>query len=694
MSERLAKKVLIVGWDAADWKVITPLLDSGKMPALETIVNGGVMGNLASFEPYLSPMVWTTIATGLRSDKHGILGFTEPDPESGSVRPVSCRSRKVKAFWNMFTQKGIKTNMIGWWPSHPAEPIDGVCLSNLYHHARAEYGKDWPMDPSAVHPQRLSEKLAELRVHPAELTEAHLLPFVPDAAKVDQKTDKRLASLAKIIAECSSVHAAATWIMANEPWDVTAVYYDAIDHFCHGFMNFHPPRMKHVPQELYEMYKGVVEGGYRYHDMMLGRLLSLAGPDTTVILISDHGFHSDHLRPKAIPKEPAGPATQHRPYGIFCMKGPHIRKDERIYGATLLDIVPTLLTLMGLPVGRDMPGKALVQAFEKPVKPEHIDSWETVGGECGMHPPDMRQDPFEAQAAMDQLAALGYIELDGDGEQRRKVVVREGKYNLAREHLGAGQFDQAIGLMQELHDAEPEELRFAFQLARCLQALGRLADCRQVVESILSSQQTRYQELVARVKQQQDAETPSDGPKPGSVSLVSFAQLELLQGSLLLAEGDQSGAMNHLLAAEELDSRLPTLHQQIGRCYLKLKRSADAQRAYEKAIEIDPDSADAHHGLAISFLRSKRYQEAASEALRAVGILHHTPLAHYHLGVALVRMNHIERATQALQVALSMNPNIIRAHRLLAGIYRRQGNVLEAKKHADVARHLAGSRRK
>ncbi len=61
--------------------------------------------------------------------------------------------------------------------------------------------------------------------------------------------------------------------------------------------------------------------------------------------------------------------------------------------------------------------------------------------------------------------------------------------------------------------------------------------------------------------------------------------------------------------------------------------------------------------------------------------------------MALVRMSDIERATQALKVALSMNPNIIRAHRLLAGIYRRQGKVLEAKKHADVARHLAGSRR-
>ncbi len=74
--------------------------------------------------------------------------------------------------------------------------------------------------------------------------------------------------------------------------------------------------------------------------MMLGTLLGLAGEDTTVILMSDHGFHPDHLRPKTIPDEPAGPAVEHCPYGIFVMKGPGIKKDERIYGATVVDIAP------------------------------------------------------------------------------------------------------------------------------------------------------------------------------------------------------------------------------------------------------------------------------------------------------------------------------------------------------------------
>ena len=83
------RKVLLIGWDAADWKVINPLMDAGKMPNLEKLVNQGVKGNLSTLYPMLSPMLWTSIATGKRAHKHGIHGFSEPDPQSGCVRPIT-----------------------------------------------------------------------------------------------------------------------------------------------------------------------------------------------------------------------------------------------------------------------------------------------------------------------------------------------------------------------------------------------------------------------------------------------------------------------------------------------------------------------------------------------------------------------------------------------------------------------------
>ena len=79
MSKRTAKKILLIGWDAADWKVINPLMDNGLMPTLNKLVNGGVIANLATLDPPLSPILWTSIATGKLADKHGILGFVEPE---------------------------------------------------------------------------------------------------------------------------------------------------------------------------------------------------------------------------------------------------------------------------------------------------------------------------------------------------------------------------------------------------------------------------------------------------------------------------------------------------------------------------------------------------------------------------------------------------------------------------------------
>jgi predicted AlkP superfamily phosphohydrolase/phosphomutase len=361
-------RVLFIGWDAADWKAIHRLMDAGKMPHLQKLVEGGAMGHNATLHPPLSPMLWTSIATGKRPFKHGIHGFSEPTPDGRSVRPISNLSRTSKAVWNILNQNGLRSVVIGWWPSHPAEPINGIMVSDHYHKAHRPLDKSWPMLPNTVYPPELAETLAELRMHPQELVGPMLLPFLPALEKIDQKKDQRLSSLAKILAECVSIHCAATWLIENQPWDFFGVYYDAIDHFCHAFMRYHPPRQPGVSEEDFELYSNVVSTAYQFHDQMLGTLLQKAGEDTRVILMSDHGFHPDHLRPRGIPDFPAGPAVEHSPYGIFIMAGPGIKRDVPLYGVSVLDLVPTLLALYGLPVGEDMDGRLIAEAFETPRK--------------------------------------------------------------------------------------------------------------------------------------------------------------------------------------------------------------------------------------------------------------------------------------------------------------------------------------
>jgi len=236
------RNVLLIGWDAADWKVINPLIDAGRMPNVQRLVENGVMGHISTLHPPLSPMLWTSIATGKRPFKHGIHGFSEPTPDGRFIQPITNLSRKSKALWNILQQNGLCSIVIGWWPSHPAEPISGVTASDHYHRAHQPLDKGWPLLANAVHPPRLLETLADLRIHPDLLTPDMVEPFIPLGREVDQDKDKRLAGCMRTLAECVSIHSAATWLLDNEPWDFFAVYYDAIDHFCHGFMRYHPPR--------------------------------------------------------------------------------------------------------------------------------------------------------------------------------------------------------------------------------------------------------------------------------------------------------------------------------------------------------------------------------------------------------------------------------------------------------------------
>jgi tetratricopeptide (TPR) repeat protein len=656
--------VLLVGWDAADWKILSPMMDAGLMPALSRFVERGVMGNISTLRPALSPILWNSIATGKRPDKHGILGFIEPSPDGNGVRPVSSTSRKTKALWNIVTQAGRNAHVVGWYASHPAEPISGVCVSNAFAEPTdLTQSTDWPLPAGSVHPAELRESIAELRVHPREIMGSDLAPLIPRLQEIDTATDPRPFTLARLMARGASVHAVATAILENEPWDFAAVYYETLDVVGHHFMPYHPPRMSAIAERDFELYREVMAGVYRWHDMMLARLVQLAGDDATVVLVSDHGFHSDHLRPlSAVANEAEEAVAWHRQHGIFAMAGPGVLADERIYGATLLDVAPTVLTMLGLPVGSDMDGKALVQAFSEPITVERIASWDDVPGDAGLHSADLRVDPLDASEAIRQLVELGYMpEPTGDEREAADAARREWQYNLAASQYDAGRPEQALPIIESLHEAHPENLRFAILLAQCYSNLGRVADCRRIVESM---------------------NTVDDAPP----------EADLWLGWALLVSGEREAALVHLRRAEEATPNSAAIHTMIGRVYVQEKRWADGERAFARALEIDPHSESAHDGMAATMLGMDRDEEAAAHALKAVGLLHHFPIAHFRLGVALVRLRHFERAIQAMEVAVSMRPGMLDAHRYLAALYTQENNSEKANAHRKIARQLSGAR--
>ena len=681
-------RVMLIGWDAADWKVIRPLLQAGEMPNLARLIASGVHGNLATIYPPLSPMLWTSIATGKRAYKHGIHGFSEPLPDGSGIRPITLLSRKTKAVWNILNQTGHRSIVVGWWPSHPAEPINGVMVSNHFEHTIPEPNASLPLAAGAVHPASLGKSLADLRVNPTELTGEFLRFFVPEYDKVDQEKDKRLHSLAKILAETMSVHGAATELLATQAWDFAAIYYSGIDHFGHGFMRYHPPQLPWVKDEDFAIYQHVIANAYRYHDAMLGALLEFADEQTTVVLMSDHGFHPDHLRPAYIPVEPAGPAVEHRHFGIVCMKGPSLRANEPLFGASLLDICPTILTLFGLPPGKDMDGKVLLTAFKEPAAVEPIESWDKVSGDAGTHPPEAQLDPVASAEAFKQLVELGYVAPPGPNEKENvEESVRELKYNLARAYRDGNCCGQTASLAEELWTRWPKEHRFGILLVECLAPLRQLERRRAAIEE-LGRRIEKYQveakaELEKRKQEKGRDEIQGDAQVDAAKRRAQFEERQLRElahgrplliewflASQLLLEKRPAEArpfLEKVAAAEAMDN---DFSQRVAGALVELGEMDEARELLESALESDPDNALVHAQLAEIHFRARRFDQAIAAAVESLSLLYFQPGLHALLGQALMETRRYDDAERELLVAVSQSPRHIAAHDLLAKLYR------------------------
>ncbi|WP_428387011.1 alkaline phosphatase family protein [Mucisphaera sp.] len=634
------KKVLLIGWDAADWQMIDPLLQAGAMPNLKALIDRGVRGNLATIRPILSPMLWTSIATGKRADKHGICGFTEPRPDGTGIRPVTSTSRSTKAIWNILHQKGYTSAVCSWFASHPAEPIRGSIVTDQYARLLAVLDHEIDPGPGTFHPPELGEKLNPYRVDPRMLDAQALLPFIPAAAEIDQDNDDRLMTLAHLIAKASTIHAAGCHLLRETDWDFAAIYYDAIDHFGHQFMPYHPPAVPGISDRDARIYGPVMEGCYRFHDMMLGTLVQLAGPDTDILLVSDHGFFNDQDRLGTDATE--DPEQWHRPFGIAVAAGPSFKQNETLYGATLLDVTPTILSLFDLPLGGDMDGRPWIEIFSQPVTPDRVFSWDKIEGDAGLHPSNTEEDdPVASAEAVAQLVALGYI--DDPGEDATAAVrnaTRDLLTNRASALADSRRAAQALPLWQQLIDENPDEEAYRLQLARTALVVGELDLCQQQLEAL----------------------------KPEHANAPTIL---LLEAEIHLVRNQTEPALECVRRANEAEPDSLRILNALGRIYLRADQHDNARKAFEQSLRLDPESPVVHNGLAQAHLKLQQYDQAIEHALETIGYAHHYPSAHLNLGIALAETGRNDAAIQALEVCLGMSPQNKIAHQWLAKLYAR-----------------------
>ena len=434
--------------------------------------------------------------------------------------------------------------------------------------------------------------------------------------------------------------------------------------------------------------------------MMLKTLMHLAGEDTTVILMSDHGFHPDHLRPRSIPNEPAGAAVEHRNLGIFVAKGPGIKQDSVIYGASVIDICPTILSIFGLPCGEDMDGRPLIQIFEhlEDFSPASIPSWEIVQGRDGQHPADKQIDPVDAQEAIDRLVALGYIEKPS--EDRAIAIdntLRELRYNLACSYIDGNRYDAAEAVLSELHERWPNEHRFGLQLANCLRARGDFRGLCSLVNEIIGRRESEADNARAAleaIKLKRASESDGGGSAAERTpeeerqhrELIRLANpnlfaLQQLRSWADVGEKRYEDALDRLAKTGDQYRQQPEVPLMRGQVYLAKRQWKKAQEAFADGLAADNENAAAHLGLCRAYLGRREHLKAVEAALAAVGLHYYQPQAHFLLGVACLRLGDARAAVEAFEVAVQQHPNYVEAHARLAFLYKCRLNDPERGEH-------------
>ena len=262
-------KVFVLGLDGATWDLLSPLAAAGDLPNLARLMGVGASGTLGSVFPPLSPVAWTGIMTGKNSGKHGVFEFLEyaHDPLQGKVN--SSRAIQAEMVWEVAGRHG-KTSVAGGVPmSYPPRKAPGFYLGDFLSPADAP---DFASDPAIF----------------AEL-EKEVGPYRPWSTAVHDGGNE--AGALKELTEFLDHHLKAVqFLMKRCPWDLFMFDLMATDRIQHELWHvWEPTHREAVGRDLAKIRAGYVDF-WKKMDDGIGAIEAALPPDTTLLLISDHGF--------------------------------------------------------------------------------------------------------------------------------------------------------------------------------------------------------------------------------------------------------------------------------------------------------------------------------------------------------------------------------------------------------------------
>ncbi|HSE83138.1 MAG TPA: alkaline phosphatase family protein [Thermodesulfobacteriota bacterium] len=284
---KVSSEVFIFGVDAATWSVIDPLIEKGRLPNIAELKSEGSYGVLKSMEPILSPIIWTTIATGKVGEKHGIKDFYSTQ-----------ESLQTRRIWDTFEAQGMRIGIFKWLITWPPRKVNGFIIPDIL----ARDDSTFPPEYSAINSLRIAEKthysmdvrtyakltwsLMNMGLRMSTLREIgwdFFLDRLQGGDSISQYPLKRKAEL--LINQDVFIY-----LLKKYKPEFVTFYDNGVDTLSHRYWKYHEPKyFPDVTPEEVHRYGNVIPNYYELIDKTLKNLMDHFSNETLVVVVSDHG---------------------------------------------------------------------------------------------------------------------------------------------------------------------------------------------------------------------------------------------------------------------------------------------------------------------------------------------------------------------------------------------------------------------
>jgi predicted AlkP superfamily phosphohydrolase/phosphomutase len=370
-------RVTIIAVDAGSLDFITGATAEGRLPNFGRMLDSGAVMHLATVRPTSAEAVWASVATGKLPQKNGVRSagsyrlprggdpilllpdycFSHALVRFGFLieQPHTSATLKTRTLWDIVGAAGVPVGVVGWPLTYPAPPVHGYLVSDMYHRLIATpSGID---DSSALYPADLQSDA----FHAVEAAAADEAPVV-QAGRLEPRyqlaarTDRTYQRIARELASA-------------RPAQMTIARYQSLDAIGHYFLRYaSPTEFGDVTDDERRHFGSVLEQHYAVIDEAIGGAIASLGADDLLVVVSGFGMEPMGVVKRLLERVVGDPdlsgTHEAAPDGFLMVYGGPAARGRLTTRASIVDVVPTLLYFLGLPIGRDMDGYVRNDVFQ------------------------------------------------------------------------------------------------------------------------------------------------------------------------------------------------------------------------------------------------------------------------------------------------------------------------------------------